>query len=413
MLITDARNRLRVDLSDVDETLITDDVLDRAVQRAVEDLSRFLPLESTHEVTLIFAVTDEKWNSAAAAGTYVSLANKPIKYNSETVKNAAEEACVRDTDYYIDYSLGRITHISGGKIGDSEDDCFISYTKSKTTVDLSSLTDLIRVDRVEYPLGDVPQPFVSHDLRGGFLTITGGAESQAAMTEGKHLVISYKAEHTAPTPDVVGSYPLFLDGTVILAASAYALFSVVMKYENQAITDLAAARTAIGSIAAIHILTDTALDAAASALGDATLALGTTKVDDFLSGASAPSSKKYLSDGDDEINEVTVGANVAERYANFAQRCAEIAVTFITKAREHNTSATAYTAEASGRIAEIDRYLGEADRYIGLAMQDMGLADKFRLEAIERRNEAWSIWRDPKQYIGDYTISSVRQPLTR
>ncbi|GAG90626.1 unnamed protein product, partial [marine sediment metagenome] len=181
------------------------------------------------------------------------------------------------------------------------------------------------------------------------------------------------------------------------------------------------------------VLTDTALDSAASALADATTALGSTKIDDFLSGASIPSAKGYLLEGDDFINEVTLGVSVAERYAIFAQRAAEIAATFIAVAREHNSSGNGYVAEASGRIAEIDRhlgeadryaaeaasrisdmdrYLGEADRYIAIAMQNLGLADKFKDDAIERRNEAWAIWRDPKQYIGDYTISSVRQQVT-
>ncbi|GAH00980.1 unnamed protein product, partial [marine sediment metagenome] len=37
------------------------------------------------------------------------------------------------------------------------------------------------------------------------------------------------------------------------------------------------------------------------------------------------------------------------------------------------------------------------------------LADRFRAEADERRNEVYSIWRDRKQYIGDFTAGSMRQ----
>lgn len=410
MLLTDARSRLRVDLSDVDETLLEDDVLNRSVHKAVSDLSRFLPRDQVLEITLIFAVTTpEAWASAAAAGTYVALANMPIKYDSETVLNNAGVTCVRDTDYYMDYTLGKITHIDSSRIGNAED-CTISYTKSEITVDLTSILDsLIRVEGVEYPLGDVPQTFVTYSLILPYLTVTGGFESQAVLSANKHLVVHYKAKHTVPTPSAEGSYPSFLDDTVVLAASAYALFAVALKYEVQALTDFESARTELGLTTAIHTLADTALDAAATALGKATTALGSTKVDDFLSGASAPSSKKYLEDGDTFLNAIPIGADVAANHAIYAQRSSEIALSFIRQAQEHNSNGNGYVAEGSGRIAEIDRLLGEADRYITIANQGLNLAEMFRAEAIERRNEAWAIWKDSPQFAPLYTSTPVRQ----
>lgn len=411
MLQTDAINRLRVDLSDTDRNLFTnDDVLIRSIQRAVADLSRYLPLDKILEVTLIFTVTDEAWTSEAAAGTYVALVNKPVKHGSEVVKNAAGTACVRDTDYTIDYTNGKITHISSGAIGNGEA-CTISYTKSEVIVDISSLmSDLIRVDRVEYPIGKIPQAFVPYEVWEDLLTVKSGAlETYTAMTEKDHVGIHYKAKHTAPTLEAEGSYPSFLDDTVILGASAYAIFSLGTSYFNQVVTDLASARTALGSVTAIHAKVTTALDSAKTALAAATSALASGNVDDFLSGASAPSVKKYLTDGSLKINEVTKGVNVAERYASYAQRSAELALTFIQKASEHNTNAGGYNTEATQRIAEIDRHIGEADRYTSLAVQNLALADKLRTEAIERRNEAWAIYRDPSQYSGQLAISPATQ----
>ncbi|GAH36621.1 unnamed protein product, partial [marine sediment metagenome] len=135
----------------------------------------------------------------------------------------------------------------------------------------SIATDLIRVDRVEYPVGDVPQSFVPWDIWGDFLSVRSGAlETQEAMVANRHVVVYYKSKHAAPTTIAEGSYPNFLDDTVVLAASAYALFSLGVKYVGQAVTDLASARTALGSIAAIHTLADTALDAATTALAAAT-----------------------------------------------------------------------------------------------------------------------------------------------
>lgn len=408
MLLVDARTRLRIDLADTAEAQLTEDDLDRAVQRAVGDLSRFLPLDAILEIALAFTVTAEKWTSAAAAGTYVSLANKPIKYGSETVKNNAGTACTRNTDYYINYIEGKITHIKDKEIGNAEE-CTISYTKSRTTVDISSIAaDLIRVDRVEYPLGNVPQDFVTFDIWGNLLTVTGGYESQAELSEGKHMGIYYKSKHTPPTDAAEGSYPSFLDDTISLAASAYALFALVAKYNFQAVTDLTSAKTALGTIS--HTATGTALTKAAASIVLAITALG--KVDTYIAGAAAPSAKKYLTDGQSLINEANKGSNVAENYAMYAGRSAEMALSFIQEASQRNTAADGYLREASERNAEIDRYLGKTDRYVAAAIQSLSIAERLRVEAIERRNEAWAIWRDPNQYVGDWTISQLRQPIT-
>lgn len=409
MLLVDARTRLRIDLADTAEAQLTEDDLDRAVHRAVGDLSRFLPLDAVLEVVLAFTVTTEKWTSAAAAGTYVSLANKPIKYGSETVKDSGGAACVRNTDYYINYIEGKITHIKDKEIENSEEECTISYTKSRTTVDISSIAaDLIRVDRVEYPLGDVPQSFVTFDIWGSLLTVTGGYESQTDLSEGKHIGIYYKSKHTPPTDAAEGSYPSFLDDTVSLAASAYALFTLVAKYNFQAVTDLASAKTALGTIS--HTATGEALTKAAASVVLAIAALD--NVETYVAGAAAPSAKKYLTDGLPFINEANKGSMVAENYAVYAGRSAEMALSFIQEASQRNTAADGYLREASERNAEIDRYLGKTDRYVAAAIQSLSIAERLRVEAIERRNEAWSIWRDPSQYVGDWTISQLRQPVT-
>ncbi len=490
MYITDARSRLQVDLSDITEAVFNNDVLDRSVQRAVSDLSRFLPLESVLEITLIFTITDEDWTSAAAAGTYVALANKPIKFDSETVANNAGTTMVRDTDYTMDYINGKITHISGGSIGNDEA-CTISYTKSEVTVDISSVeSSLIRVDRVEYPVGEVPRKFVSKEVWKDLLTVVseGPYESQTSMTEKDHLLIYYKAKHTVPTETAEGSYPTFLDDTVILAGSAYALFTLGVKYVAQSVTDLASMRTALGNIAAKHTIaaaalakvtdyvneahtvagkvgaylesnatTDNAVDVLANvtddiaelrtkittAVGAIATALGlvnTYSLDKATVGAEA-----YLDTGDGIINTVPLGKDVPANYANFTRARVEIAQARIAQATAYAQEATlrlgniqsyisesagwvaisdgfvkdviqrismaqTHIAEATAAIAQMDRYLAEADQYRGAANADLLLADKFKDEAIERRNEAWAIWRDAPHFIPNLSSASARQP---
>ena len=447
MQLADARSRLRTDLSDTAEEQLTDDDLDRAVQRAVSDLSRFLPLDAVLEVPLIFNVEDEAWTSAASAGAYVALEHKPIKFNSEVVKNAAGMVCTRNTDYYINYTMGQIAHISGGSIG-NEESCTISYAKSYTTVDLSSISAaLIRVNRVEYPMGRVPQSFVTYDVWGNLLTVTGDGGSQAELSAGEHILIYYKSNHTPPTIGTDGTYPVFLDDTVCLAASAYALLTLVSRYNVQGINDLTSAKAIVESIS--HTALETALDNAANSLVTAMSALD--KVNDYLAGVSTPSAKKFLTDGDsklaavdltaaksylstgdDFINKANImGASVAEnygeygrisaqieaalaaqaeQYSTYAGRSTDIAIGFIQEAAQRNRVADSYIDEASGRDIDIQRHLDRAEKYIESAEQCARIAERFRAEAIDRRNEAWAIWKDPSQYLGDWVMTPVRQP---
>ena len=668
----------------------------------------------------------------AFTNVWAELANKPIKYASETISSMT-----RNTDFFMDYANGRIKCISGGSML-TITAYTISYTLGQLWLDLNNIPDLIRVESVIYPVGTIPQSIVPWDIWGNILSITGAgeAEEQQSMAEDKHIAVYYDAEHQPPTDFNSGSYPEFLENTVLLAAGAYALFIYTLKYEHLAATDFASARTALGNLGAIHTLiatalgkvtthvaemstalglaaaqavlsaaalvkingdgartyltdANTALDAAATILtatdsptgvlskvdtylagatesakarlllittdvanlrtavataidaakttlgtvnladvgiylGNAVTALG--KVDTYLvsntnedskywltkittdiaglrtavltavdalntyidvvgaattgdlakadlaranymgatanyvDGTTAPGIKKYLDDGDALINTVTAGgenertpevyatfASIArsalvtpheqdrnfylenaarrtnaalgyaqeaaerlsnlrsyieqadawgrvaagfvgeavqrisaalqaanrervkidqaatyvaeanarlanlESYINQAMAYTRISDSFIAEARERIGVASAFIAEASqrvsiadryiaeasgrvatanayteeangrlgmanafvaeanGRTAEMDRHIAEADRYTGIAVQNLALADRFRSEAEGRRNEAWNVWRDRKQYIGDFTQSAVRQ----
>lgn len=735
------RAALRTDLKD-SGTLWSNDELDRAVERAVSDLSRMLPLEKVYEKSLQFTISSESFtspkdtdvdyivdaqtlNGKAAGGTFTltgsqpdhprvvtvlitdadasltnftiivkgadakgkyveetfhfggglsqtgkkefkyireveldqvagtavagdvldvgigaytnvwaELANKPIKYGSETISSQA-----RNTAYYMDYANGRIKAISGGLAANTA--YSISYTIGRIWLDLNNIPDLIRVESVAYPVGDIPQSLAQWDIFGNILTVTGlgEAEEQQSMAEDKHIAVYYAAEHQVPSDFNPGSYPEFLENTVILAAEAYALFQYALKLGHAALTDLTTAGTRLGSVshtlfataltaaaaqavllsqaldkvstylagdsgstkasltsssgAAVTTAAVTALDAAHTALGTvdfvSTLAhieaaatalnkiatylesntsedskywltkittdiaglrtailasleaagtyLGLVATDissadsvrknymgavaNYVDGGTAPDVKKYLDDGDAVLNSIATGGEnerTPEMYMQFARAVrdalvapheqdrnfrlenatrrvnaaiaymeeatqrlsnlrsyidqadawgriaagfvneavqrlqaafvslsterarveqaagydaeaaqrvdllrayieqslayARIAEGFVGEARERASGARVYIDEANARLQEMNIYLGEADRYTAIAMQDMALADRFRTEAIERRNEAWSIWRDRKQYIGDFTQSSVRQMPT-
>ena len=655
------RNNIKTDLRTTTE--ISNTELDRSVERAVSDLSRFLPREKTYEESLQFTVPDEEvtmpvdtsvtrivlaqtlngksagdtftianqpdmprvltmtvtnptgsitrmsvivkgtddedkaiqetfhhvaWLAAvtgkkcfktvnevevdqvtgngsgdalnigvgAYTDVWVALANKPIKWGSEkSVTDVDSNALTRNTDFYTDYMRGRIKAIEDGGIV-AGDTVTISYTKGQLWLDLSALADLIRVDRVEYPVGDIPQTFVQHDIWGDILSVAGGAEQeeQSSMAVSKHIRVYYAAEHQPPTEYSPGSVPEFLENTIIMAADAYALFIYASKQEIAAENRLDTVSARLSSANTAHALLGTALtnvkkyldnnttSDAVSSLGSANedhsafaIALSTmekyldnnsdvdavgilagittnaaslrtaihtaveacaayldavasdiTNADtvrtkyiatkDYVAGGSEPDILQYLTSGDALLNTVAVGGEsteVPEAYRRFAEtvksalvgsfetdramflqnatnrtnaalayvqeaaqrlsnlrsyieqsagyaaisslfgRGAEARVaainTYLRQAEGYVAVASTFAREAEDRIAEINAYLAEAAQYINTAGGYMALADRFRAEAIERRNEVYSIWRDRKQYIGDYTQSSMRQ----
>lgn len=492
----------------------------------------------------------------AYTDVWVSLANKPVKWGSERdVTDVDANALARNTDFYIDYMKGRIKAISGGDIVAS-DTVTISYTKGQLWVDISALADFIRVDRVEYPVGQIPQTLVQHDVWGDIVTITGGSEQeeQGSMAEDKHIRVYYSAEHQPPTEYSPGSVPEFLENTILMAAEAYALFTYASKQEVAAETRLASAASQLSSANSAHTLLSTAMTnikkyldnnstsdaktSLASANGDHS-AFGTALtnlkkyldnnnttdaaglLDDinndtealrlaiaaaldaanayldlvanditvanavrakyietvnYVDGGTEPDILAYLTSGDALLNTVAVGGESTEvmeayrRYAETvsaalvgaferdrafyiqnatartnaalayvqeaAQRLSEVRSyiersagyatisslfgreaearvasinTYLRQAEGYATVAATFAREAEDRIATINAYVAEAAQYVQTAGGYMALADRFRAEAIERRNEVYSIWRDRRQYIGDYVQSSMKQ----
>ena len=188
-------------------------------------------------------------------GVFVKLANKPIKFGSVSFTGHD-----KDTDFEMDYYGGRIAMKSGGDLSANTAYTIAEYTKSRIDIDLSTLIDdLIRVDRVEYPVGNVPQQFSKAEVWGTILTLTGSHVTQGEVSDAEHLVIKYYAPHSAPNDQSSGSYPSYLETTIQQAASAYALFIKALEWEHQAVTDFASARTAMGNLTAAHTLVTAAL----------------------------------------------------------------------------------------------------------------------------------------------------------
>lgn len=394
----------------------------------------------------------------AYTDTWVYLANCPIKANSDSGSDAASASLTRNTDYAIDYIEGKVKAISGGIIAAGEA-CTFSYSKLKFSIPLTSIPNLIRVQQVEYPIDQVPQSFIGGEQFGDTYFVGGSGEygSQAELTDGKNVRIYYDSSHIPPNDYAPGTIPEFLENTVILLAEAYALYLYALSSEHLATISIAAATTSLGAATTAHTAFGTALtnvkkyldnnsDAdAAGVLADITsdaaelrTAIGTalTAMRNMIAEVDTTDlaeAESTISTGIDTINDFNKGGegtqvplaykeyvsvwqnnaatriNMAIGYAQeVAQRLTNLN-SYLSQSSGYQTIAGVFAREAEARASEILSYIQQALQYSNTSSANVELANGFRLDADERRTEVYSIWRDRKQYIGDYVVGSVRQ----
>lgn len=397
---------IKFDLKDYGTTLWSDEELTRCVERATDDLSRFYPLEAVYEHTIVQDVTAEHWTASGADRGFIALGHKPIKPGSETVTDSSDNACTKDTDYTIDYINGRIAHHAGGEIASGEVDCHITYKKDMLGIGLSAIiTNMIRVVHVEYPVTKVPQQKVSFNIWSDFMYIGSqkAGESQAQLTDKEHIAIYYEKPHTYSGTAAAPSYPAFLDEVICIGAAAYALLMMALKYEHQAVTDIAYVDTALDKIATAMNGVDGQITAALAVWTDENTAIGL--VDSTLDSGVA-----YLGSGESLINTVNVGDNVPELYRDYANVSAALAERYYLIARAWEQKRADILTVAARYIDKADAWNGEAQSRIANAGMYLEIAMRWRQEGLERRNEFWSILRDKSEYRKRISSTPVRQP---
>lgn len=423
MNLAEIRAAVRLDLADEAEEKWETDDLTRAIQRAVWDLSRQIPQEKLYQHKVEYTIADETFNSGAR-DVAVALSGNPIivpKGETVTSKPAGTDY-TRDTDYTMDYLAGTITVLSTGGMG-ATTDFLISYGKSKVIIDVSSLTDLIRVSMVEYPAGKVPMETVSFSQWGDDLEILGGEGSQEALTEDEYMFIYYQAYHTMPTEGAAGSFPTFLDEVIAKGGAAYALLSRALNLQHNADdrvasavaalvlgravhtsiaselsnvdTEVALAGTALAKVATEVAKGSTALDkvdthgsaagtalsAVAALISSGQTALGKVQnqvtamsgdladhesvwasLDDYIvGGAGIKGAQPFLEDGRaDYINKVTLGADAAELMRRYSD-------SEVTIAGLWGDKASRFIAAAQAQLGAAEAFMGEGAQHVASA----------------------------------------------
>ncbi len=347
----------------------------------------------------------------AGKEVWIQLSN-PIKPESEVIWTGTGKSgtkFTRDTDYRMDYANGRIYFTSAGSMAVSTT-YYASYNRAQTTVDISNIIpELIRITKVLYPAGKIPEQSAAFSIWEDMLTIgsqrTG--ESQIALVDKEHLAIHYEARHAPPTVFGSGSYPEHLDQVVLIGAAGYALLVEAIQYELQSVTDLASSRAAVTAVtgSGLHGLANTALAKAAVLLtaenGKIDLALtkvalymelneeddsntdnavailenigdDVTQLRTAIDAAIGSGSNVYLGEvssidldagtvgavawlleGELLINRLNDGERVPENFADYARTKIQIAQVRVQ-------AAMAYTQEALARLSNLRSYIEEA-----------------------------------------------------
>jgi hypothetical protein len=91
-----------------------------------------------------------------------------------------------------------------------------------------------------------------------------------------------------------------------------------------------------------------------------------------------------------------------------AQRLSNLR-SYIEQSNSYTAIAAVFAREAEDRISKVNSLLAEAAHYVEVAGGNLVTADRFRTEYNQRRVEVDSIWRDRKQYIGDFASSAMLQ----
>ncbi len=370
-----------------------------------------------------------------AYDSYIFLANKPIKPKSETVTNAAGTTTyTRDTDYTIDWTNGAIKFITDGDM-EAGTAYLIDYTKSRLGINISSLLPVVtKISKVQYPVNEIPQQFVSYNIVGDFMFVASqvAGQSQTELADKAHIAIWYERRQMPPSEHSPGSYPDILDEVIAIGAAGYALLTEAQQYEQAAATALTALDTALtsakkyldnnGDADEAGILADITTDAAAlrTAITTAVDAANTylDEVDTTDLGAGDPDSaeaalKKY----EDGIDSLRTGARVGELGHEYSG-----AWTRIAGARTN--AALGYIQEASIRLGNLRTYIEQAGQYDRLASQFMSearmraesvngnlvLSDRFRTEGLSRLNEFHSILRNKAEARRRTSSVSTKQP---
>lgn len=305
----------------------------------------------------------------------VYLDNKGIAWDSETVTSSpAGTTYVRDTHYRINYLTGGIRYINGGGISAGAT-LLVTYKLDDRILDMSSLLpkeDYIKIERVEYPVGNDPPTFLTFDPLGEDLLLIKGKD--VTLTEDNHIRVRYLKPWTAPATLSEGDYPKHLDDAIIIGATGQVLIFTAEKYVLSAVAALSAltAPTDYSFVKPTSPSLPTAPTAPTApnlVFTEYTKALD--KISDLEAGEAGALvlASAYLTTGVTKITTINDAERVAEKYGEYAERTVVVANAYRELSRglydEQMAALDKYARQVSSYASEVNQYASEVSGTIG------------------------------------------------
>ena len=332
------RTALREALGDAG-TYYSDASTLRAITTAIVLLSRHYPKKSLIEGRITKTVTDETLNISSNTGT---LGNLPVDPYSETIKTAAGVAKTRNTDYRINYLTGVITEI-GALLPDAAD-YTATYKTDDQLHDFSSvLSTYLRIESLEYPIGEVPYNQPPYEIvNRSYVKLLG----EDTWRHDKEYRLWYSGIWNIPAGS--GSdYPEHMDEATMLAAQAFLLFEKASFFLEQAKTQYGDADTTSGSMS--------------TPLADINVAA------DLAVATPITNARSRLTSGEALINTSNTGQDVAENYARYANAEIDIAKVHLETTARRIQEVSAWLTKVKAETDFGDRYAQLASNYFTLA----------------------------------------------
>ena len=345
-------------------TLWTDADWTRAVNKTVNLMSRMIPKRSIVEAKITREYTSETLVITTNTGT---LAHKPVKKGSLTITGEVE-----GTDYNVNYLTGVVTEI-GSLLADG------NYTASYELDDQSynlvevSLTDYIKIESIEYPVGENPKATgVTFDVVGNVIVLRG----KTTFTEDDFIRITYLEKWTPPAT-AAGNYPTHLDDVVIIGSVGQALLQKAEKYTQEAYT-LAAATITVPTAYSFVKPTSPTLPslptAPTAAVIDMTTILGYLDSIRTVTTGDIALALTYLAAGYTLTNANNRGDNPAANdalLANAVLNTAQIRINdVIARIKQFEANLQLYASQVTAYGSSVNDY----------ANQESGMVGKFREE---------------------------------
>jgi len=333
MILTELLESLRIELQDQDESLYDDKELERAIDKSISLMSRLVPKKSITEATISGDVTSETLVIASSTGT---LAHSPIKPKSLTITGKT-----LDTHYSVNYLTGVVTEIGSGL---TDGNYTASYSIDASMIKISSiLPDCIKIERIEYPVGNSPPSIVTFDVFGDYVYIRGNSNP---LKEDEHIRFVYLSRWTPPTPSAAGDYPTHLDDAVIIGSSGQALIFKAEKYVKSATTAIATASTALTTLHGLSLSLTNPAEPSVPTLGTISLATISVTAPTEVTLESVPTKPSFSDSVHDDITSIFTNiynpstpagtlvtalsdANTASTYINAATRGEQVAANYI------------------------------------------------------------------------------------